>query len=85
MAENLPISLTRSRDLSRPATLDTQVRNAKSTDARGQSQGGVRTLPQMPDANALPPDGGYGWVCVACTAFINAHTWGINSVCPEST
>ena len=27
-----------------------------------------------------PPNGGYGWVCVACVAFINAHTWGINSV-----
>lgn len=26
-----------------------------------------------------PPDGGYGWVCVACAFFINAHTWGINS------
>ncbi|KAA6410826.1 MAG: mfs transporter [Lasallia pustulata] len=28
---------------------------------------------------AGPPDGGYGWVCVACCFFINAHTWGINS------
>lgn len=28
----------------------------------------------------LPPDGGYGWVCVACVFWINAHTWGINSV-----
>ena len=27
----------------------------------------------------LPPDGGYGWVCVACNFFINGHTWGINS------
>ncbi len=26
------------------------------------------------------PDGGYGWVCVAACALINAHTWGINSV-----
>ncbi|MCJ1330040.1 Tubulin beta chain (Beta tubulin) [Thelotrema lepadinum] len=26
-----------------------------------------------------PPNGGYGWVCVACVAFINAHTWGVNS------
>lgn len=26
------------------------------------------------------PDGGYGWVCVACCFLINAHTWGINSV-----
>lgn len=28
------------------------------------------------------PEGGYGWVCVACVFWINAHTWGINSVSP---
>lgn len=28
----------------------------------------------------VPPNGGYGWVCVACSFWINAHTWGINSV-----
>lgn len=28
----------------------------------------------------VPPDGGYGWICVACVFWINAHTWGINSV-----
>jgi hypothetical protein len=28
----------------------------------------------------VPPDGGYGWVIVACTFIINAHTWGVNSV-----
>ena len=28
----------------------------------------------------LSPDGGFGWVCVACVFFINAHTWGLNSV-----
>lgn len=26
-----------------------------------------------------PPNGGYGWVCVAACATINAHTWGLNS------
>jgi len=26
-----------------------------------------------------PPDGGYGWICVACNFLINGHTWGINS------
>jgi len=33
-------------------------------------------IEQRPDE---PPNGGYGWVCCACTFFINAHTWGINS------
>lgn len=26
-----------------------------------------------------PPNGGYGWVCVACSFLINCHTWGLNS------
>ncbi|KAH7156518.1 major facilitator superfamily domain-containing protein [Dactylonectria macrodidyma] len=26
-----------------------------------------------------PPNGGYGWVCTASVATINAHTWGLNS------
>lgn len=33
------------------------------------------------DVEVQPPtqtiDGGYGWVCVACSLLINAHTWGI--------
>jgi hypothetical protein len=28
----------------------------------------------------VPPNGGYGWVNVACVFLINAHTWGVNSV-----
>ena len=27
-----------------------------------------------------PPNGGYGWVCVAAVFIVNAHTWGLNSV-----
>ncbi|KAF2029416.1 MFS general substrate transporter [Setomelanomma holmii] len=27
----------------------------------------------------VPPNGGYGWICVAACATINAHTWGLNS------
>ncbi|KAK2879386.1 hypothetical protein FQN49_000929 [Arthroderma sp. PD_2] len=27
----------------------------------------------------IPPDGGYGWVCVVCACLINANTWGVNS------
>ncbi|OJJ49368.1 hypothetical protein ASPZODRAFT_112211 [Penicilliopsis zonata CBS 506.65] len=33
---------------------------------------------EKPDLD-VPPDGGYGWVCVVCVFWINAHSWGINS------
>lgn len=39
-------------------------------------------LPPLPAQAPLddpPPNGGYGWVCVACVAIMNAHTWGINA------
>jgi hypothetical protein len=29
----------------------------------------------------VPPDGGYGWVCVAACFTLNAFTWGAVSVC----
>lgn len=32
------------------------------------------------DIEDVPPNGGYGWVCTACVFFINANTWGVNSV-----
>jgi len=40
------------------------------------SQGAVNVVVR----EDIPPDGGYGWICAACVFFINAHTWGINSV-----
>jgi MFS family permease len=45
---------------------------------RGQEEESVESQVQerKPDE---PPNGGYGWVIVACIATINAHTWGLNS------
>jgi MFS family permease len=34
---------------------------------------------RQPPPPPPPPNGGYGWVCTACVAVINAHTWGLNS------
>lgn len=43
----------------------------------------VLTTPSTPlaptDTIPPPPNGGYGWVCTACLATINAHSWGLNS------
>ncbi|KAF2832840.1 MFS general substrate transporter [Ophiobolus disseminans] len=35
--------------------------------------------PTKSSATDVPPNGGYGWICVAACATINAHTWGLNS------
>lgn len=43
----------------------------KRSDIEGQ---------ESPKPVDVPPDGGYGWVCVASVFIINAHTWGVNSV-----
>lgn len=32
------------------------------------------------EAEPIPPNGGYGWVCTFAVFMINAHTWGINAV-----
>lgn len=40
-----------------------------------EKQQHVTAKPSVPP----PPNGGYGWVNTVCTAFINAHTWGLNS------
>ncbi|KAF7559181.1 hypothetical protein G7046_g4982 [Stylonectria norvegica] len=41
----------------------------------------ANTSQQLPAENTPPPppNGGYGWVCTACVATINGHSWGLNS------
>ena len=43
------------------------------------------TPAHVEDQEYVPPDGGYGWVCVVCVFLINAHTWGLNFVSLAST
>ena len=38
----------------------------------------VEAFQSTPDDT--PPDGGYGWVCVAASFWMNAMTWGQNAV-----
>ncbi|KAB8071040.1 major facilitator superfamily domain-containing protein [Aspergillus leporis] len=39
----------------------------------------VQSPAQHQTESTEPPDGGYGWVCTAAAATINAHSWGFNS------
>lgn len=60
-----------------PATeTDGSRREPEKTAADQGSKNGQSIETKITDP---PPNGGYGWVCVACCFWINAHTWGINS------
>ena len=60
MAENIPI------DASEPRPSD--HRHETESERTVDIEQSPATLPKLDE---LPPDGGYGWVCVACNFFIN--------------
>lgn len=81
MSGNVPIDVIYSSEDtpdSRCAVRTLPNRQDESVEREEQNH---RNLDSKGDDD-VPPDGGYGWVCVACVFWINAHTWGVNSVCP---
>jgi hypothetical protein len=77
MADNPPIDIIRSTDRDRdPAAEDPLYKRDHRQDLNESTP---VTEPDHKNSQDVP-DGGYGWVCVACVFWINAHTWGINSV-----
>ncbi|KAL3422595.1 major facilitator superfamily transporter [Phlyctema vagabunda] len=56
-----------------------------SHDQRGEIETGNKNTDiidqslNATEVEDIPPNGGYGWVCVLCVFLINTHTWGINS------
>ncbi|PYI12434.1 MFS transporter [Aspergillus sclerotiicarbonarius CBS 121057] len=71
MADNTPIDIIHSRDYDETPGLDPLYLD--------QQQDSTPKDAETKDEQHILPDGGYGWVCVACVFWINAHTWGINS------
>ncbi|KAB8215625.1 major facilitator superfamily domain-containing protein [Aspergillus novoparasiticus] len=82
MANNAPIDIVRSRDYDRELIsqdpLNRKDRCQDQTELNEQQDAAPEVLEDKYQRD-VPPDGGYGWVCVACVFWINAHTWGINS------
>ncbi|KAL4811218.1 major facilitator superfamily domain-containing protein [Aspergillus unguis] len=74
MADNPPIDIIRSRD----GNDDQRVQDS-SKETRPANIDHEKAPAQAKSEDDLPPDGGYGWVCVFGVFWINAHTWGINS------
>ncbi|OJJ39960.1 hypothetical protein ASPWEDRAFT_104653 [Aspergillus wentii DTO 134E9] len=53
-----------------------QQHDESSSDKIEQQDDTIRENPRR----HVPPDGGYGWVCMVAVCLINAHSWGIISV-----
>ncbi|KAL4920234.1 major facilitator superfamily domain-containing protein [Aspergillus aurantiobrunneus] len=75
MADNTPIDIIHSRDY------DDDLHPPESSKEKRRKSIENERAPAVEEKSGddLPPDGGYGWVCVASVFWINAHTWGINS------
>lgn len=80
MSDNVPIDVVYASEEDTPELRNStqDQHNARTEDLRLEQDGSNRNTKPNDD---VPPDGGYGWVCVACVFWINAHTWGVNSVC----
>ena len=63
MADHTPI------DPAEPRSAAQQSRTRNETESEQTDV--VQTPSTLPKVEDAPPDGGYGWICVACCFFIN--------------
>lgn len=63
--EAYPMEWPHQEDTPDPGTLE-ELRNGNLTN--------------LATIEPIPPNGGYGWVCMMAVFLINAHTWGVNAV-----
>lgn len=81
MTDNEPIDIIRSREHENTASKRSwQCRRDGDKELCPKQDEQKNSDMEAKYEKDVPPDGGYGWVCVACVFWINAHTWGINSV-----
>ena len=73
MADNVPIDIIRSHE-------DEVDRESAKQEETLYPLPALEVDEDEKYKHDVAPDGGYGWVCIACVFWINAHTWGINSV-----
>lgn len=78
--DNPPIDIVRSHVDDEDLEITHSLRHEQGCTPQAQTGQQASADADEKYSRDVPPDGGYGWVCVACVFWINAHTWGINSV-----
>lgn len=73
------VALEKDPDIATPegTAASEEIKSTVSGEAIADSE--KHDEPQGKEEPPPPPNGGYGWVCTACCALINGHTWGLNS------
>ena len=75
MASNIPPDTRKAP--SQTPSIDLQEKTSDDSELTSNHEHPPQSPPRHTED--VPPDGGYGWICVACNFLINGHTWGINS------
>jgi len=76
---NEELGVARSEKSRASLEIDNGRRTQRSTLKEEDETGNRIRGAQEQKKGDVPPNGGYGWVCVAACATINGHTWGLNS------